>query len=59
MECTGNAAIMLPNLSHSEDMIGLTDTRLFKHTREEGALVADIYIDYIRKLKREHPLDDA
>lgn len=58
MECTGNAAIMLPNLSHGEDMIGLTDTRLFKHTREEGALVADIYVDYIRKLKREHPLDE-
>ncbi len=57
MECKGNAAIMLPNLSVDDEMIGLTDTRIYKHTREEGALVADIYIDYIRKLKRDYPME--
>lgn len=56
LECKGNAAIMLPYFKSEDEMIGLGQTNLFKHTQQEGVLVADIYIDYIRMVKREFSL---
>ena len=58
MTFIGNAAILESNIVITKGMRMANQTKVLQYTTGEGIIQGELDIDYIRKIKREYPLNE-
>jgi len=56
MNFLGNAAVIEPVFHITGNMRAAYQPKILRHLTQEGMIEADLDIDYIRKIKKEHPI---
>jgi predicted amidohydrolase len=58
MNFVGNATIIEPVFTIRKGMKMPNQTRILQHTTEEGIIQAELDIEYIRKIKKDYPMEE-
>jgi predicted amidohydrolase len=58
MDFVGNTAVIKPVFTIRKGMKMPNQTKVLGHTREEGFIQAELDIGYIRKIKKEYPMEE-
>ncbi len=58
MNFVGNAAIIEPVFVLRKGMKMINQTKILQYITKEGFIQAELNIDYIRKIKKEYPMEE-